>query len=249
MPLDGLDLAIALAVALVSAFIRGLSGFGMALMLVPVLALTVEPVDAVLAANILGAVMGFASWRGARHKAQDSAKRIALLAMLATPAGLGLLAITPDALARVLIALVASTAFAAFILPEPRLSDRHVNSLAAGAGLASGLCAGLAGMPGPPVIAYYFGLRVEKAQARASMFVVFLATSIAACLSALALGVGSMAAIWLAAMLTPVVLVGNWLGSLAFGKVNDIAWRLFAGTIVAASAVIALKDVVQDASF
>lgn len=243
MPLDGFELAVALSVAFVSSFIRGLSGFGMALMLVPVLALTVDPEDAVITANLLGVVMGLASYRGARLSAEGTARMIAILATLATPAGLLLLVVTPDPLARVLIALVATTAFAAFFLPEPKLSDKHVGGLAAGAGIASGLCAGFAGMPGPPVIAFYFGRRVDKAMARASMFVVFLATSVAACVAALVLGVGTVASLWLSAVLVPVVLLGNWAGGLAFGKVNDLAWRTFAGAIVATAAIVALKDV------
>lgn len=236
--------AVLVAVALVSAFIRGLSGFGMALLLVPVMALVVTPEDAVIAANILGLAMGIASYRGARRVAEGTSRIIAVLATVMTPVGLLLLSVTPDSAARLLIALVATTAFIAFLLPEPRLTDRHVGGLAAGAGVTSGLCAGFAGMPGPPVIAFYIGRRVDKAMARSSMFVVFLATSITACIAALVLGIGSMTAVWLAALLVPVVLLGNWLGSLAFGKVNDLAWRLFAGAIVAAAALVALKDAI-----
>lgn len=234
--------AVLLAVALVSAFIRGLSGFGMALMLVPVMALSVAPEDAVIAANILGFSMGVASFRNARKVAEGTVKTIGLLAILMTPVGLLLLDVTPDGVARLLIALVATTAFVAFLLPEPRLSDRHVGALAAGSGMMSGLFAGFAGMPGPPVIAFYLGRRVEKAMARSSMFVIFLVTSATACVSALVLGIGSLTAVWLGVVLVPVALLGNWLGSLAFGKVSDLAWRLLAGAIVAAAAIAALKD-------
>jgi uncharacterized membrane protein YfcA len=104
------------------------------------------------------------------------------------------------------------------------------------------MLAGFAGMPGPPVIAFYLGRRVDPAMARASMFVVFLATSVTASLAAFALGIADVTALWLAAILAPAVLLGNWLGSLAFGRVNELAWRLFAGAVVAGSAVVALAQ-------
>lgn len=239
----GPDLAIVFAVALASGVIRGLSGFGTALVLVPVLALAVSPTNAVIVANILAVVLGITSYRGARHMAERSARTIALLAILATPAGLYLLSITPVPVARMVIAAVAMTALVAFLLPEPKLSDRHVGALAVSTGIAAGLIGGFAGMSGPPVIAFYIGRRVDKATARASMFVIFLATSLTACLTAVLLEMGDISALWLAAALTPVVLLGNWLGGLAFGKVSDLAWRLFAGVIVVGAVLAALKDV------
>lgn len=237
-----LQVAIAVVVALASSFIRGLTGFGMALMLVPVLALTVTPEQAVVTANALGVVMGLASYRGARLAAEGSARTIALLGMLATPAGLVMLAVTPDNIARLVIALAALAAFVFVLRPGGgvRAAGSDGKAMTHATGIASGLLAGFAGMPGPPVIAFYLGRQVERAVARASMFLVFLATSISACVAALALGLADAKAAWLALILAPAVLIGNALGSLAFGRVNELAWRLFAGTIVAGAAVVAI---------
>ena len=44
----------------------------------------------------------------------------------------------------------------------------------------------------------------------------------------------------LAAVLFPAVLLGNWLGHLAFGKVSDRAWRSFTGGVLGLSALAAL---------
>ena len=238
--LTGLEFAVIAAVALASAFVRGLSGFGLALVLVPVLSLMVDPTQAVVAANILGVVMGLASFRGARLTAERSTRIIAPLAMLLTPAGLALLSITQQPVARVLIALIALTAFVAVLLPQPKGAWQHGRALSAGTGVATGLCAGFAGMPGPPVVAFYLGRRVEKAMARASMFVIFLATSLTACVAAWVLDIGGSTALWLGAALAPVVLLGNWLGSLAFGKVDDRLWRMAAGALITATAIVAL---------
>jgi uncharacterized membrane protein YfcA len=241
--LTAAQVGIALAVALPSAFIRGLSGFGLALMLVPVLALTVTPEQAVVTANLLGLAMGFASMGTARQHAERSAWPIAALAVALTPVGLALLAITPADAARLVIALVAVAAFTVVMLPKPVEPRGQGPALTGATGISCGLLAGFAGMPGPPVIAFYLGRRVAPGTARASMFLIFFATSIAACISAMIMGLADATALWLAALLAPAVLAGNWLGGRAFGRVNALVWRIVAGGIVGGSALVALARV------
>ena len=53
-----LQVGVALAAALGSAFVRGLTGFGMAILLVPVLALALPPVEAVVLTNALSLMIG-----------------------------------------------------------------------------------------------------------------------------------------------------------------------------------------------
>lgn len=48
------QIAVALIAVLLSAYVRGLAGFGMAILLVPVLALALQPIEAVLIVNVLG---------------------------------------------------------------------------------------------------------------------------------------------------------------------------------------------------
>ena len=52
------QLAVALVAALAAAFVRGLAGFGMAILLVPVLGLAIPPTEAVVMANWLGIFIG-----------------------------------------------------------------------------------------------------------------------------------------------------------------------------------------------
>ena len=57
------QLAAALGAAFGSAFVRGLTGFGMAILLVPILALALPPVEAVLLANFLSLFIGLSEVR------------------------------------------------------------------------------------------------------------------------------------------------------------------------------------------
>ncbi|HMP55589.1 MAG TPA: sulfite exporter TauE/SafE family protein, partial [Novosphingobium sp.] len=96
---------------------RGLAGFGMAILLVPVLGLAIAPSSAVVVAHVLGFVVGLPELRMMWRESEHSARIIAALAVLATPAGMALLAITPPDLARLLIAAVAIAAFVIVLLP------------------------------------------------------------------------------------------------------------------------------------
>ena len=51
-------LAFAVTAAFLAAFVRGLAGFGMAILLVPLLGLMVLPVEAVIVSNLLGLLIG-----------------------------------------------------------------------------------------------------------------------------------------------------------------------------------------------
>ena len=105
-------LALAITAAFIAAFVRGLAGFGMAILLVPLLGLMVLPVEAVIVSNLLALLIGLSGLRRTWEAAdRSSALTIGGLAMLATPFGLALLHATDPAWARVLIALVAVLAF------------------------------------------------------------------------------------------------------------------------------------------
>ncbi len=239
------QLAIALVAALAAAFVRGLAGFGMAILLVPVLALAIPPTEAVVVANWLGLLIGLVGLKKIIGASEKTAFQISALAMLATPLGVWLLALTEPALARLLIALIALGSFVLVLLPKRH--EHYAPSLGetGATGVISGMLTGFAGMPGPPVVPYYLRRTIPPQLARASMMTIFLATSIAGVVSALALQVATLREPTLAALLFPAVLLGNWLGTLAFGKVSDAAWRGFTGAVLGLAALAALWRLLQ----
>jgi uncharacterized membrane protein YfcA len=238
-------IALALLAALAAAFVRGLAGFGMAILLVPVLGLAVPPGEAVVTANWLGIFIGFVGLRAIIGNAERSVWTIAALAMAATPLGVWLLAVTDPELARLLIALIALGAFVLVLLPK-RPADHVPPAAETGAtGVACGVLTGFAGMPGVPVVPYYLRRLIPATIARASMMAIFMATSLAGVGSALALRVATWRELVLALVLFPAVLLGNWLGTLAFGKVSDALWRTFTGAVLGLAAAAALWRLLQ----
>lgn len=234
-------LAAAIAAAFVAALIRGFTGFGMAILLVPLLGLMIVPLDAVVVSNLLGLLIGLVGLRRIWGEAERaSVLTIGALAMVASPLGLWLLHATDPALARLLIALVAIAAFVLVLLPQrPEGHRPHVAETAA-TGLAAGVLTGFAGMPGPPVVPYYLRQAMPAARARASMLAVFLATSVASSAAALGMGFAGWGQTALALALFGPVLAGNWLGGKMFGRVSERDWRIVVALLLAASGAAAL---------
>ena len=222
---DPLLMAGAAAMTFGAAYIRGLTGFGMAIILVPLLGLIVTPGEAVVLGILLQMLIGPVGLKIIYADAdRKSALTIAAFAMLATPIGIWLLIETSPDVARSLIAAIAIGAFLLVLLPQrpgfiPGPKETAVT------GIASGILTGFAAMPGPPVVPYYLRQQIEPARARASMMLVFFATAIAGTISSFALGLASWRLVWLSILLSPPMLLGNWLGAKSFGKVSETLWR------------------------
>lgn len=234
-----LQIAVALAAALAAAFIRGLAGFGLAILLVPVLAFAMTPVEAVLVTNVVALLIGLSEIMRIMREAEKSAWTIGVLVVTATGPGLYLLSITPVALARLLIALIALSAFFAMFLPK-RSAEQPGPVQTGFVGISSGLLTGFAGMPGPPVVPYYLGRAIPKEVAKPSMLLIFTIASAAGLSSGAVIGVMDWSVITLGVLLFPAVLIGNYLGAKAFGKVSDTVWRSFVLIVLGVTAMVAL---------
>lgn len=135
-----------------AAYIRGLTGFGMAIVLVPLLGLIVTPTEAVVLGILLQLLIGPVGFRIIYDDAhRQSAVVIAAYAMIATPLGIWLLGQTSPDVARLLIAGIAIGAFLLVLLPQ-RGELRPGPKETAATGIASGILTGFAAMPGPPVV-------------------------------------------------------------------------------------------------
>ncbi|MFL0355039.1 TSUP family transporter [Erythrobacter sp. GH1-10] len=240
---SAVQIAVAVAATLGAAFIRGLTGFGFGILLVPILALALTPVDAVLAINIMAGLLALVDIRMILRDAEKSALLIGGLVVVGTPFGLALLDATPTGLARFLIAMIALSAFVAVLLPR-RGAEQPGTATTAAVGLSAGVLTGFAAMPGPPVVPYYVGRDIPRTVAKASMIGIFGVAAAAGVASGTALGVLEWNVVLLGLALFPLVLLGNWIGSLAFGKVSDRLWRTFVGVVLAAAAIAALVKLI-----
>lgn len=239
----GLPLSSLAFVALITfgaAAVRGLTGFGMAIILVPLLGLVIRPDQAVVLAILLQFLIGPVGIGAILADAhRQSALLIAACAMLATPLGLWLLAGTPPDTARLIIAGIAIAAFLLVIMPKgtPAVPGRVATVLT---GLIAGVLTGFAAMPGPPVVPYYFRSGLSPVQARASMMLVFFATAIAGTLVSTLFGLATIRLALLTLVLLIPMLLGNKLGSLFFGRISPRAWQSAVALVLGLAGVSAV---------
>jgi uncharacterized protein len=234
-------LAIAAAMTFGAAAIRGLTGFGMAIILVPLLGLLIAPAQAVVLAIVLQLLIGPVGLRTILRSAdRASALPLSALAMATTPLGIAALTAVPADIARLLIALVALAAFALILLPQLPDGHRPGRLAIVLTGMASGILNGFAAMPGPPVVPFYLRQSLGPATARASMMLVFFATAIAGTLTAWWAGLLNAPLLALSLLLFAPMALGNWLGGLAFGRVAAPLWRSIVGAVLGIAGIGAL---------
>ena len=235
----------ALAITLGAASMRGLTGFGMAIILVPLLSIIMRADDAVVLAIILQLLIGPLGFKMIiRDSDRKSAIPMAVVAMVTTPFGVWALAHTAPDVARALIAGIAMFAFLLMLMPA-KADYRPGMPLALGAGTFAGFLTGFAAMPGPPVVPFYARGGYDVAVARASMMFVFFATAIAAVISAWLLGLIQIQTVVLGVLLFPAVLLGNWLGGLAFGRISPPVWRSVIGVVLGVAGLSAVVRLFQ----
>jgi uncharacterized protein len=232
-------LAAALALVFGASVVRGLTGFGLAIILVPLLGLIVPPAEAVVIAMLLQLLAGpIGLKRILADGERSTAIPIGVAAMLATPFGVALLAITPADVARFAIAAIALAAFGMLFIPanEGAIPGRKET---VATGIAAGLLTGFAAMPGPPVVPFYMRRKLPPAVARGSMLMVFFACAIAGSIAAFALGVATLHLLWLSILFYPALYLGTRLGEMAFGRVSEPVWRTLVGIILGIAGIAA----------
>jgi uncharacterized protein len=224
-------------IVFVGAVLRGLTGFGFAILAVPLLGMVIDPVQAVVFAIVMQLLIGpFGVPQALKMIDRRAVGWIAGFAWVATPLGLWLLALVPMATARIIIAGIGIGCFLSFLAKRAPLPSRSRASLAL-TGLAAGLLNGFAAMPGPPVILHFVRDGVPPAQARGSMITIFAATACAGTFVAAWRGMIDHQTVIMTLLALPVMILGNHIGARFFGRVSEPVWR---GVVIALLLVAAL---------
>lgn len=241
-----LTFAGAAAMTFGAAYVRGLTGFGMAIILVPLLGLIVPPGEAVVLGIMLQLLIGPVGLGIILADAdRATAIPIGLIAMATTPVGMVALDATAPEVARLLITIVAVAAFVAVLLPKQPAGHRPGRVAVAGTGLISGVLTGFAAMPGPPVVPFYLRRAFDPRTSRASMLLIFFLTAIAGTLAALWVGIATWKLFLLALLLFPPMWLGNRLGGRHFGSVPPHVWQTMVALVLGVAAVSALARLID----
>ena len=242
IPTDvSINTAIAIcAVAFVSATARGFSGFGSALIFMPLASSLLAPrlvaalllmIDFVAAAPLVPN-----AWKHADRKATAVMVSGALVGV---PIGTYFLSRLDPVTTRWIISTFVF-ALLLLLLSDWRYLGENHSALSIGIGGLSGFCSGLAQTGGPPIVGYWLGRPIAPAIARANILLFFAACDFFSVLSYSLTGMITMDAIRFSCLVGPVYGIGVWFGASLFGRASETLFRAICYVLIAAAIIIGL---------
>lgn len=170
--------ACAFGIFVVAATAQAVSGFGGAMLAIPLLLLLVDPATAVLAASAVGLALSGMAWRKERaHVVQPVARRLWIAGIIGMPAGLAVLLLVE---ARTLQFIIGVLILLTVAVLAARVQIRSSLGLQWGAGVLSGAMLTSTGMNGPPLVLVLGAAGVSARNVRATLQAVFTVQDVVA---------------------------------------------------------------------
>lgn len=241
--MDAWAVSVVLAAALAAAVAQGLTGFGFALVALPILLFVVDVREAVVIASLLGTVsVGLVAARTWRSVAWPTMLRLQVGSVAGMPAGLLVLLLAPEEPLRigVGVAIVVMTAGLAWGLRLPPAGT----GMELAVGGISGVLRTSSSLAGPPVVYYLQARRFEPERFRATLVMFFLVGNLLALTGFFASGVVTGRALLYAALGLPAVFLGVAGGDRLLRRTDP---RLFRRLVLALLIATALSGIALSA--
>lgn len=228
---------VGVAVFALAAAAQAVTGFGSALVGVPLLAVVVDPVAAVVSVTAVAFVMTTAAVRRERHHLEGSTvRRFVVWGLLGLPIGLAALRLLPPArltlvMAVVLLLLVGLLA-AGIRLPSGPVAQRV-------AGVTSGALLTSTGMNGPPLVVMFQAMGMSPLRFRATLQAVFSIQDLLAVVGFAVVGSFSRTALLLVLGGMAGMPLGWAVGDRAFHALSPVVFRRIVLGLLAITAVVA----------
>jgi uncharacterized membrane protein YfcA len=242
LPADiGLNIAIAIcAIAFVSGTARGFSGFGSALIFMP-LASSIAAPRLVAALLLIIDFIGSAplipnAWKHADRKATAI---IALGALVGVPIGTWFLTRLEPVTTRWIISGFVF-ALLLLLLSGWRYRGKDHAAISIGIGGLSGFCSGLAQTGGPPIVGYWLGRPIASVIQRANIVLFFAASDFFSLVSYALSGLITADALKFSFVVGPVYGIGVWFGASLFGRASEKLFRAICYALIAAAVLFGL---------
>jgi uncharacterized protein len=225
---------------LVAGVARGFSGFGAALIFVPLASALVGPkmaspillvIDTICAASLLP--------DAARKADRKDVGAMSVGALVAVPAGVALLVHVDPVVVRWVISATAS-GFLILLMSGWRYKGKPSAPLAVCVGAVAGIFSGAAQLGGPPVVAYWLGGVNTISIVRANIVLYFAISSIFTGVSYLYAGLLIRDVFLFAAICGPLYAVGLFIGARSFGLASDQTFRRICYGLIGLAAAISL---------
>ncbi|MCU1498647.1 MAG: hypothetical protein JWM47_2600 [Acidimicrobiales bacterium] len=239
--MDGEALVAVCAAVLLATVTQQVSGFGFALLAVPLVALVVGPKDAVAIAMAVGFASSGLMAVGLRDRIdRPTLGRLLLGAAVGLPVGvLGLRSLDPEALRLALGVVVLAMVV---VLARGYRFRSHGPGAVVAAGVASGVLNGSLGTGGPPVILVLQAADTEQHRFRATCTAFFAVCDVVAIPLLLASGAVRPSAWLYAVAALPAVLVGNAVGSRVATRIDPDQFRRLVLALLVVTALVLLAS-------
>ena len=233
-------LAFLLGTAFLAATARGFSGFGAALIFVPLASTVVSPKIASPLLLITDAVLALGFIPDAWRKAgKHEVSIMALGAAIGIPLGtLMLVRLEPTHIRWAIVVL--ASAMLALLASGWRYHGRPTRALSFTVGGLTGVCSGAAQVGGPIVVSYWLGSPGAPPIIRANIILYFAMSTAIAMVSYSFGGVLTLEVLKLALVVGPVYGAGLLLGSRLFGVADDAIFRRICYALIVVAVVVSL---------
>lgn len=231
---------ISAVVIFLASFVQGLSGFGSALVMVPLLVNFMPPAMVVPISLLSGTVINLLlSLRERRHLQGKLVVALLIPAVIGLPLGVLLLLFAEGDLIRVIIGLII-IASALLLLTGFRLRIRREKIALIPAGFVSGLLNSSVSMSGPPLILLFQNQRMRKNHFRANLVTYFLALNLFTIPLFMIGGLFDETILVISAAAIPSIVIGIYLGSRISNKVDQDSFRKVVLILIILSGLSAL---------
>lgn len=238
----GIDAALALAIviALLSGAVRGFSGFGSALIFVPLISALYDPARATPVFCLIdAALMAPMALRAFRRCEWPEVAPMAVATAAFTPVGVyALVAMDPVSLRWAIAAAVVLTLM--LLASGLRYHGRPHVAATLGVGAVAGVLGGSAQISGAPVAAFWLAGPGERGVIRANMIALFALVSVVTFASLLQAGLLTAEVIRLSLWLGPAYGLGIFLGARRFVGATDAGYRRAAYAVIVLAAALSV---------
>ncbi len=227
-------------VSLIGGVVRGYSGFGGALIVIPLAAMAVGPVMAVPMFYLFD--LGSATPYG--YRSLPKCKWPEILPMLAghlamLPVGAWMLTSLDTTAVRWGME-VCVISMLVLLISGWRYTGRPFAPLSVGVGAFAGVLGSATGISAPPILAYWLGQKEDAANIRTNIMAYYALSSTATDLLYMWRGLFTWQVIIYAIIIWPAYALGLWGGAKLFHRSSEAAFRISAYVLIGLSALLSL---------
>ncbi len=220
--------------------VRGFTGFGTAMVYLPVAAQVLGPFEALTTLIVKDLVAPLIHVpRAIRDGHPADVMRLAVGAVFAVPLGVWVLSLVDPSIFRWGVSLVALSMLSVLIMGV-RYRGKLTRPLIFATGAMGGFLAGCVGLPGPPIILLYMASSLPAQAIRANNMLYLILADVILLVVLWWSGFLVVSALAIGVLMIAPYLLGNWVGAQLFRPEAERVYRAVAYAIIAGSAILGM---------